>query len=142
MTQITVYGRPMCGMLPKTRMLLRLGNIPYTYVNIHQDIRARERVRQINNGNESVPTLEFGDGTTLTEPSGEALRSKLSGLGYRVPMAWIDGVLQQMTLVIVGIFALLGGIIGASSGNVAAGVGWGVAAGFIVNTLILQFAGR
>lgn len=142
MTQITVYGRPMCGMLPMTRMLLQLGNVPYRYVNIHQDNTARERVRQINNGNESVPTLEFGDGTTLTEPSGETLRSKLSALGYRVPMAWIDSVMQQMTLVIVGIFAVLGGIIGAASDNIAIGVSWGAAAGFMVNTLILQFAGR
>jgi hypothetical protein len=40
---------------------------------------------EINNGNASVPTLVFPDGSTLTEPSTAVLRQKLQSLGYAVP---------------------------------------------------------
>ncbi len=43
--------------------------VEYSYVDIHHDEPGRQRVREINHGNESVPTLVFPDGSTLTEPS-------------------------------------------------------------------------
>jgi hypothetical protein len=49
-------------------------------------MEARERVKTINHGYESVPTLIFPDGSTLTEPSAGELRRKLQGMGYTVPI--------------------------------------------------------
>lgn len=43
-------------------------------------------------GNESVPTLLFPDGSTLTEPSVGELKAKLESLGYEVGLAaWLIG---------------------------------------------------
>jgi mycoredoxin len=56
--------------------------VAYDYVNIHQDLDARVKVREINRGYESVPTLVFPDGSTLTEPSLNTLRGSLQAKGY------------------------------------------------------------
>ncbi|MCJ7569326.1 MAG: hypothetical protein MUO58_17575 [Anaerolineales bacterium] len=51
-------------------------------VDIREDKAGRLRVKEINAGNESVPTLEFADGSTLTEPSQERLLAHLASLGF------------------------------------------------------------
>ena len=79
---ITVYGRPNCPMVPPVVGLLNEAKVPFNYVDINHDWEAREQVRTINGGNESVPTLVFPDGSTLTEPGAGALRSKLREQGY------------------------------------------------------------
>ena len=53
--------------------------------SIAEDPESRGKVMAINNGNASVPTLVFPDGSTLTEPSTAVLRQKLESLGYKVP---------------------------------------------------------
>jgi mycoredoxin len=89
---ILLYGHPSCPGLPPVMGMLKQVKAPYTYINIHQDEAARLRVTEINNGYESVPTLVFPDGSTLTEPSFGQLRQKLMALGYRVGvMAWLVG---------------------------------------------------
>jgi mycoredoxin len=142
MNDLTVYGRPMCPMLPRTRLLLRLARVPYTYINIHADDSARARVREINNGNESVPTLVFADGSTLTEPAMGLLRTRLQTLGFAVPPAWTDGLLQQQPLLVIAAGVLVGSVLGAVAGNPVAGAAWGVAGGFLSNTVLMQIAGR
>ena len=80
---ITVYGHAFCPMVPPILHALDAANVPYDYVDIRRDDgEARTIVRNINNGNESVPTLVFPDGSTLTEPSLGALRRKLGKTGY------------------------------------------------------------
>ena len=63
------------------RFALDKTGIRYEYINIRQDEAGRARVREINSGCESVPTLVFPDGSTLTEPSIHALKRKLELLG-------------------------------------------------------------
>jgi mycoredoxin len=46
-------------------------------IDISGDDQAREFIRQINHGNESVPTIIFPDGTILVEPKNAALAEKL-----------------------------------------------------------------
>ena len=82
--QLLVYGRPGCPRVYPVRAFLKNTEIEYTYIDIHQDDEARERVRSINAGNESVPTIVFSDDSTLTEPSSAELRKKLIGQGYVV----------------------------------------------------------
>jgi mycoredoxin len=69
-------------MVPLARGVLDQANVEYEYINIYEDQAARERLRQINHGYESVPTLVFPDGDILTEPSRNALETKLKSLGY------------------------------------------------------------
>lgn len=85
-TPLIVYGTPTCPMLPPVMGLLKTSKVPHTYINIWQDDDARQRVRDINNGNESVPTLVFPDGSTLTEPATAELSARLREEGYHVPL--------------------------------------------------------
>lgn len=82
--KITLYGTPYCPQVYTVRRELDRNKIDYDYVNIREDREAAERVRKINNGYESVPTLVFTDGTTLTEPSTFELLEKLQAKGRRV----------------------------------------------------------
>lgn len=83
---IKMYAHNACPMVPSVIALLKGANADYEYINIHQDIEAREYVREVNNGFESVPTLLFPDGSTLTEPSTGELKTKLNAIGYDVPL--------------------------------------------------------
>jgi mycoredoxin len=84
--RIIVYGHPGCPMVGPVRNMLDKAGADFEYINIHQDEAAREHVRAINSGNESVPTLVFPDGTTLIEPSVGELQQHLAGLGYSIPL--------------------------------------------------------
>jgi mycoredoxin len=89
---IIVYGHPTCPNLGPVKGLLTQSKVKFEYIDIHQDIAAAARVRAINNDNESVPTLVFPDGSTLTEPTVGELQSKLKSLGFKVGLvAWLTG---------------------------------------------------
>ena len=85
MNKIVVYGHPFCPMVAPVISMLKQANVAYDYVNIYQDLEARQKVSEINNGYESVPTLIFPDGSILTEPSSRQLKFKLESIGYDVP---------------------------------------------------------
>jgi mycoredoxin len=98
---IILYGHASCPQVPPVKSILKGAAAPFEYVNIHQDAAAAERVRSINNGNESVPTLVFPDGSTLTEPSVGQLKARLAGFGYQVrPSAWLIGNLPKIIIVL------------------------------------------
>lgn len=52
--------------------------IPVELRNIDGNVENRGKVMELNNGNASVPTLLFPDGSQLTEPSFSQLRQKLN----------------------------------------------------------------
>lgn len=85
--KIIMYGRPMCPMVPPVEAILNSAEARFEYIDIYQDDAARNHVREINKGNESVPTLVFPDGSTLTEPRPADLQRKLVALGYDLPSA-------------------------------------------------------
>lgn len=90
------------------RGLLAQAKVPYDYIDITSDPTAAAKVRAINEGNESVPTLVFPDGSSLTEPSAGQLKQKLESLGYRVgPLAWLIGNAWQIVTGTVILYALL-----------------------------------
>lgn len=95
-TRITVYAHPFCGMVAPTLATLKRHGAAYTYVDIRQDHAARERVREINHGYESVPTLVFPDGATLTEPSQAALAACLRERGYVPPPSLLGRLLRRL----------------------------------------------
>jgi mycoredoxin len=101
---IIVYGHPICPSLGPVKGLLTQSKVKFEYINIHQDGDAAARVRAINNGNESVPTLVFPDGSTLTEPTVGELKSKLESLGYKVGLAaWVIGNNRLIFFIVLGI---------------------------------------
>lgn len=80
--KLTLYGSPTCGRVPAVRDSLDQFNVEYEYVDIARDVEGRQRVREINRGFESVPTLVFPDGRTLTEPTTAELKARLGEYGY------------------------------------------------------------
>lgn len=114
---IKMYSRTTCPMDPPVQQMLNSANIPFEYIDIRQDDEARALVQQINHGNESVPTLVFANGSTLTEPSPGSLRKHLAEMGYDVPvtdlwLAYARGMLTNplyLFLIVMVIFALLRG---------------------------------
>ncbi len=106
--EIILYAHRSCPQLPPVLAMLKHSQVDYTYINIHEDEDARERVRQINNGYESVPTLVFADGSTLTEPSANVLKHKLESLGYKVGiMGLIYGNAFYIIMGAIILFAIL-----------------------------------
>ena len=80
--KLVFYGSPTCGRVPAVRDALEQFNVEFEYVDIARDAQGRQRVRDINGGFESVPTLVFPDGSTLTEPSTPELKARLGEYGY------------------------------------------------------------
>lgn len=98
--KITLYGHAGCPLVPRARVLLERSGAPFEYVDIRSNEAGRLFVRDVNHGNESVPTLVFPDGVVLTEPSNRTLRNKLTLMGYALQKpAWVtllDHLLRQI----------------------------------------------
>ena len=128
-----VYGTPVCGMVPQVFSVLDRAQAPYQYVDISKDAEARQRVREINDGFESVPTLEFPDGSTLTEPSLRELETKLADLGLVAPpLSWSDRLALLLESQVLRFVALGLALIGF-----VARVPWLLIAGLVVLVLSL-----
>lgn len=113
--KIIMYGSPTCPQVRPCRGILKRAGAAFEYVDIFKDEYGRAAVRRINNGYESVPTLVFPDGSTLTEPSGGQLKAKLTGMGLtpRKPKPW-ESIAERPLLVILATVALFFGL---SDGN-------------------------
>jgi mycoredoxin len=66
---VTMYTTTWCGYCVRLKKLMQQEGIAYAEVDIERDERAAEVVMNANGGNRTVPTLVFGDGTALTNPS-------------------------------------------------------------------------
>lgn len=106
--KIIIYAHPACPQVYPVQGMLNQADADYEYINIFDDTEARQRVREINNGYESVPTIVFPDGSTLTEPDAAALREKLREMGYDVPFtAMVVGNAWKLIILAGMVIALL-----------------------------------
>jgi mycoredoxin len=78
--QFTMYTTSWCGYCLRLKKGLEEAGITFSEVNIEQDENAAVRVMEVNGGNQTVPTLEFADGSALTNPSVGEVRDKLASL--------------------------------------------------------------
>ncbi len=78
--EIKFYSTTWCGDCRRSRKVFEAMGVPYTDIDIEEDPKAAEIVREVNKGSQSVPTIVFPDGSTLTEPSNAVLEEKLSQL--------------------------------------------------------------
>ncbi len=74
--KITMYATTWCGDCRSAKRWFDTHGIPYEYINIEEDERAAEYVRQVNGGSRSVPTIVFPDGSILVEPNARDLAAK------------------------------------------------------------------
>jgi mycoredoxin len=75
-----MYSADWCGDCRRSKRLLDELNVQYTVIDVEADPAAADKVIEINGGNKSIPVIVFSDGTHLTEPSDNDLKSKLQAL--------------------------------------------------------------
>jgi mycoredoxin len=76
--QFTLYSTPWCGYCHRLKGQLTREGISFSEVDIEQEPDAAKLVEKANNGNQTVPTLIFADGTSLTNPSVAQVKAKLA----------------------------------------------------------------
>lgn len=131
--KVIMYGTPTCPGVPPVRGMLARAQVDFDYVNIGEDPIGRSQVMAINDGNASVPTLVFPDGSTLTEPSTAVLRQKLQSLGHTVPQPNLWQSLRDNPF--YGIMGLAGILFGWYDGNwVFIGLGLAMVAFAVVSS--------
>ncbi len=86
---ITVYGAHWCPDCRRSKQFLGEHQIPYNWIDIEQDQDGERYVIQRNSGKRIIPTIEFADGSILTEPSNAELAAKL-GLKLRAERSHYD----------------------------------------------------
>ena len=72
-----MYTTSWCGYCLRLKTALTAEGISFTEIDIESDPAAAEFVMSVNRGNQTVPTLKFADGSTLTNPSARDVRAKL-----------------------------------------------------------------
>ena len=76
---LTLYSTPWCGYCHRLKGQLTREGISFDEVDIEAQPEAADVVESVNGGNQTVPTLVFPDGTSLTNPSVAQVKAKLAG---------------------------------------------------------------
>ena len=74
---ITVYGATWCGDCRRSKKFLEQNQVAFTWIDVEADETARETMQKYNGGVQSIPTIIFGDGTVLVEPTNAQLGHKI-----------------------------------------------------------------
>jgi mycoredoxin len=77
MSALTMYSTPWCGYCHRLKGQLNRAGIEFTEIDIEKVPDAAKLVEKINNGNQTVPTVVFADGTAMTNPSLAQVAEKL-----------------------------------------------------------------
>ena len=74
---VTMFTTSWCGYCRNLKKQMDRAGVTYTEVNIEEVEGTAELVASVNNGNQTVPTLLFPDGSTATNPSLAEVQSRL-----------------------------------------------------------------
>ena len=86
---ITVYGATWCPDCRRAKKFLGEQQMEYKWVDIEQDPEAVAYVERVNKGKRIIPTIVFGDGSVLVEPTNAQLAAKL-GLDTKAKLDFYD----------------------------------------------------
>ncbi|MER5326677.1 mycoredoxin [Streptosporangium canum] len=75
---LTVYTTTWCGPCKRLKSQLTREGISYQEIDIERNPDAAQFVMSVNNGNQTVPTVLFDDGTAVTNPSVREVKARLS----------------------------------------------------------------
>jgi len=74
---ITMFSTVWCGYCKRLKKQLDAKGIGYTEINIEDTPGTAELVEKLNNGNQTVPTVIYPDGSAATNPSLNDVMAKL-----------------------------------------------------------------
>ena len=77
MSSIKMYGTTWCGDCTRAKTFFDRNQIEYDWTNVDDEPEYQEYIKELNNGNQRVPTIIFSDGTFLVDPTDEELANKL-----------------------------------------------------------------
>ena len=72
-----MYSTTWCGPCKRLKSDLEKSGIPFVQIDVESDDEAAALIEKINNGNRTVPTLVFSDGTSMTNPSINKVKAHL-----------------------------------------------------------------
>jgi thioredoxin reductase (NADPH) len=75
--KLTFYGTHWCPDCRRSRQFLGEQQIPYTWIDLEENPEAEQLIIRMNRGKRIIPTIVFGDGSFLAEPSNTELAVKL-----------------------------------------------------------------
>ena len=78
---LTMYTTTWCGFCKNLKRQLAAVGVEVHEVDIERDPEAAKFVESVNGGNQTVPTMLFGDGSTMCNPSAAKVQQKLAELG-------------------------------------------------------------
>jgi mycoredoxin len=76
--QPTVFTTRWCGYCTRLKSQLNRAGIAFREIDIEDHADGAAVVAHVNDGNLTVPTVLFRDGSALTNPSAAQVRSRLS----------------------------------------------------------------
>jgi thioredoxin reductase (NADPH) len=74
---MTVYGAPWCPHCRRVKKFLAAHRVRYADIDIDADPQAIERLRELQDGGQIIPTVVYPDGTHEVNPSDEALAVRI-----------------------------------------------------------------
>lgn len=77
---VTMYTTTWCGYCKRLKRMMQDDGIVFAEVDIEHVPGTAEIVERVNNGNQTVPTLVFSDGSAMTNPSLARVKEKLAAL--------------------------------------------------------------
>ncbi len=80
-TRLTIYSTTWCGPCIRLRSQLDRVGVDYEVIDIERRPEAAAYVMSVNNGNQTVPTVVFPDGSVMTNPSVAEVQARLAEAG-------------------------------------------------------------
>ena len=77
---VVMYTTTWCGYCKRLKRMMQDDGINFVEVDIETTPGTAEIVEKVNNGNQTVPTLVFTDGSAMTNPSLAKVKEKLASL--------------------------------------------------------------
>ncbi len=74
----TLFTTRWCGYCTRLKSQLDRAGIDFREIDIEDHADAASVVAEVNDGNLTVPTVLFGDGSALTNPSAAQVKSRLN----------------------------------------------------------------
>lgn len=78
---LTMYTTPWCGYCRRLKRQMTEAGIVFDEVDIEEVPAAADLVEAVNEGNHTVPTIVFEDGSALTNPSIAQITDRLAATG-------------------------------------------------------------
>jgi len=76
--QIVMYTTAWCPDCRRAKFFMKRNKIDFLEIDVNEDKMAAEFVMELNNGNRSVPTIIFPDGSRMVEPKESELKEKFN----------------------------------------------------------------